>query len=135
MVMLRSKGKRISNYPSLLFSFLLTLGLLPTMQHADSFPLLAAPNHIAAPAEQAINPAPADQDPADGVDDADEEAERAVTLLAHGQKDRLDVELEEYAGHTALADLGRVRRSGVLVGEDCVRRGGAERGVLRGERG
>lgn len=118
-------------FPLCLVSFLLTLAPLPTMQHANPFPLLAASQDIAAPTEQAIDPATADQDAADGVDDANEKAEGAVTLLADGQKDRLDVEFEEDAGHVALADLGRVRRSGVLVGEDCVGRGGAERGVLR----
>lgn len=78
------------------------------MQHTHPFVPLAASQDIAAPTEQAIEPATADQDAADSVDDADEEAEGAVTLLADGQKNRLDVKLEEDAGHIALADLGRV---------------------------
>lgn len=114
------------------FSFLFALALIPTMQHANAVRPLAAPKHIAAPAAQAIDPAAADQDAADGVDDADEETEGAVALFAHGQQDRLDVELEEDAGHVALADCALVRSHRVLVGEDRVGRGRAERRVLRG---
>lgn len=104
------------------------------MQDANAVGPLAAAKDIAAPAEQAIDPAAADEDAADGVDDADEEPEGAVALLAHGQQDGLDVEFEEDAGHVALADFVLVRRHGVLVREDRVGRGRAERGVLRRRR-
>lgn len=54
------------------------------MQHANPFSPLAAPEDIATPAEQTIDPAAADQDTTNSVDDTDEETEGAVTLLAHG---------------------------------------------------
>lgn len=62
---------------------------------------------------------PRDQHAAQDIHDLDGEAEEAVAALLDRQHQRLDVVLEEDAGHGALVDLAVLVRDGVLVRVDC----------------
>ncbi len=82
---------------------------------------LPPPSHnLDHPPAQLIQPTTTDQHPTDDVHQPNQQRQQPTPLLRNGQKDRLDVELEEDAGNLLFADHVRLLGDGVLVGEDGV---------------
>ena len=87
-------------------------------KHSIALPLPPLPQHLNEVLAERETPVPRDQHAAQDIHDLDSEAEEAVAAFLNRQHQRLDVVLEEDAGHGALVDLAVLMRDGVLVRED-----------------
>lgn len=96
------------------------------MQHTHPIllPPLPPPQHLLPPPSQLIAPPSTHQDAAHHIDNPHTQRQQASPLLPDRQKYRLDVKLEEDAGHGAFVDIVGLRGDGVLVCDDCVGGGG-----------
>lgn len=101
------------------------------MQHAHISTPFSSPQDLSAPSPDPITPPARHQHAADDIDDPHQQAQPALALFAHRKQDGLDVEFEEDARDGALGDGGRVRRGGVLVGDEGIG-GRAAAGRTRG---
>ena len=92
-------------------------------QHAHPLsPPLLPPVNLHAPIKHLPAPPARNHNPTDDIDQPDEQWEEPAPLLRDRQGDGLDVELDKDAGDVVLCDLVRLRRDGVLVRLDGVRR-------------
>lgn len=96
------------------------------MQHPHSLPLPPPPSqHLSPPSKKLIAPPTPHQHPTNHINNSNQQRHKPTPLLPNSKQDRFDIKLEKDTGHATFVDGVALRGDGVLVGEDCGRRGGA----------
>ena len=91
-----------------------------TLTHPPIQPSPSSKPGILTPLPQLPAPPTRHNDTTDNIHQPDHQRQQPAPLLRNDQQDRLDVVLDEDAGHVLLRDLVRLLRDGVLVRPDRV---------------